>query len=47
MLTHAQWAMLESLVEECRPKGKAPPSDLWRTLEAIRWRHQNGASAGA
>ena len=43
MLTDAQWAMLEPLVETCRPKGKTPPQDLRRTLSAIVWRHQNGA----
>jgi transposase len=43
MLTDAQWAMLEPLVEQCRPKGKTPPQDLRRTLAAILWRHQNGA----
>jgi len=43
MLTDAQWAMLEPLVEQCRPKGKTPPQDLRRTFEAILWRHENGA----
>ena len=43
MLSDAQWAMLEPLVEQCRPKGKTPPRDLRRTLEAILWRHENGA----
>jgi transposase len=43
MLTDAQWAMLEPLVEQCRPKGKTPPNDLRRTVEAILWRHENGA----
>jgi transposase len=43
MLSDAQWAMLEPLVEACRPKGKTPPQDLRRTLSAILWRHQNGA----
>src|ERR671917_1273053 len=43
MLTDAQWAMLEPLVEQCRPRGKTPPQDLRRTMEAILWRHQNGA----
>ena len=43
MLTDAQWALLEPLVEHCRPKGKTPPQDLRRTLEAILWRHENGA----
>ena len=43
MLSDAQWAILEPLVEACRPKGKTPPQDLRRTLSAILWRHQNGA----
>ena len=43
MLSDAQWAMLEPLVEACRPKGKTPPGDLRRTMAAILWRHQNGA----
>jgi transposase len=43
MLTDAQWAMLEPLIEACRPKGKTPPRDLRRTMSAILWRHQNGA----
>ena len=43
LLKDAQWAMLEPLVEQCRPKGKTPPQDLHRTLEAILWRHRNGA----
>ena len=43
MLTDAQWAMLEPLVEQCRPKGKTPPQDLRQTVGAILWRHENGA----
>jgi transposase len=43
MLSDAQWALLEPLVEICRPKGKTPPQDLRRTVSAILWRHQNGA----
>jgi transposase len=43
MLSDAQWAVLEPLVETCRPKGKAAPQDLRRTMSAILWRHQNGA----
>jgi transposase len=43
MLSDAQWAVLEPLVEACRPKGKTPPQDLRRTLSAILWRHRNGA----
>ena len=43
MLADAQWAMLEPLIEACRPKGKTTPQDLRRTISAIVWRHQNGA----
>jgi transposase len=43
MLTDVQWAILEPLIEACRPKGKTPPQDLRRTISAILWRHQNGA----
>ena len=43
MVTDAQWAMLEPLIEACQPKGKTPPQDLRRTISAILWRHQNGA----
>src|ERR687894_737162 len=43
VLTDAQWAMLEPLVEACRPHAKVPPSDLRRTVEAIIWRCTNGA----
>ena len=43
MQSDAQRAMLEPLVESCRPKGKTPPGDLRRTMSAILWRHQNGA----
>ena len=43
MLSDAQWALLEPLVEACRPQGKTPPQDLRRTLSAILWRHENGA----
>ena len=43
VLTDAQWAELEPLVEACRPHAKVPPSDLRRTVEAIVWRCTNGA----
>ena len=43
MLSDAQWALLEPLIDACRPKGKTPPQDLRRTLSAILWRHHNGA----
>jgi transposase len=43
VLTDAQWAALEPLVEACRPRAKVPPSNLRRTVEAIIWRCRNGA----
>jgi transposase len=43
MLTDAQWAMLEPLIEACRPTAKVPPQHLRRTISAIVWRHDNGA----
>jgi transposase len=43
VLMDAQWAVLEPLIEACRPHAKVPPSDLRRTVEAIIWRCQNGA----
>jgi transposase len=43
VLTEEQWAVLQPLIEECRPKGKTQHHDLRRTIEAILWRHQNGA----
>jgi hypothetical protein len=42
VLTNEQWTVLESLIETCRPRGKTPPQDLRRTIEAIIWRRQNG-----
>ena len=43
VLTDERWAALAPLLEACRPKGKTPPRDLRRTVEAIVWRHANGA----
>src|ERR671916_1434756 len=43
MLADAHWMRLEPLIEACRPRGKTPPQDLRRTMEAILWRHENGA----
>ena len=43
VLTDAQWAVLEPLVLAVRPAAKTPHEDLRRTLEAIIWRHRNGA----
>jgi transposase len=42
-LTDAEWAVLESLVEKCRPHAKVPPSHLRRAMSAIFWQHRNGA----
>jgi transposase len=44
VLTDAQWALLEPLVEACRPHAKVPLVDLRRTVEAIIWRCRNGAT---
>ena len=35
VLTDAQWAVLEPLVEACRPHAKAAPSNLQRTPAGI------------
>jgi transposase len=43
MLTDAQWAVLEPLIEACRPHCKTQHHHLRRTMEAIIWRCQNGA----
>lgn len=43
VLSDAQWAVLEPLIEEVRPRGKTTPHDVRRTVEAIVWRHDNGA----
>jgi transposase len=43
VLTDAQWAGLAPLIEAVRPHGKTEPRELRRTVEAIIWRHDNGA----
>lgn len=43
VLTDAQWAVLEPLIETNRPPHKTEHHDLRRTIEAIIWRHTNGA----
>src|SRR3954467_1342385 len=43
VLNDAQWAVLAPLIDECRPRGKTEPVALRQTIEAIVWRHQNGA----
>ena len=39
----ARRADVHPLIEACRPCGKTRHRDLRRTIEAILWRHQNGA----
>ena len=43
VLTDAQWAALEPLIDEVRPPCKVPHDDLRQAIGAILWRHQNGA----
>src|SRR3954469_24538941 len=43
VLTDERWAAPAPLLEACRPRGKTPPRDLRRTVDAIVWRHANGA----
>jgi transposase len=43
VLTDARWAELEPLIDEVRPHCKVPHGNLRQTIEAILWRHQNGA----
>ena len=43
VLTDAQWSELAPLIEACRPPCKTEHIDLRRTIEAIIWRHDNGA----
>src|SRR5215208_144766 len=44
VLTDAQWKRLSPLIEAVRPRGKTEHHDLRRTIEAIIWRHRNGAT---
>jgi transposase len=44
VLTDAQWAVLSPLIDRCRPRGKTEHYNLRRTIEAILWRHRNGAT---
>ncbi len=44
VLTDAQWKRLLPLIEAMRPRGKTEHHDLRRTIEAIIWRHRNGAT---
>src|SRR5215203_4926008 len=43
VLTDAQWEVLAPLIAACRPPYKTDHHDLRRTIEAIIWRHDNGA----
>ena len=43
MMTDEQWTVLEPLIDACRPHAKVPSPHLRRTVEAILWRHENGA----
>ena len=43
VLTDPQWAELAPLIEQCRPPHKTEHHDLRRSIEAIVWRHDNGA----
>ena len=43
VLTDAQWAELAPLIAQCRPPHKTEHKNLRRTIEAIIWRHENGA----
>ncbi len=42
-MTDEQWAVLEPLIDACRPHAKVPSPYLRRTIAAILWRHENGA----
>jgi hypothetical protein len=43
VLTDARWEALARLIEACRPPRKTEHHNLRRTIEAIIWRHANGA----
>lgn len=47
ILTETPWAGRLPLIEAVRPHGKTEPHELRRTVEAIIWRHQNGAKRRA
>ena len=44
VLTEAQWKRLAPLIEAVRRRGKTEHHDLRRTIEAIIWRHRDGAT---
>ena len=43
VLTDEQWNELEPLLNEVRPWATRPIRAFRRTIEAIVWRHENGA----
>jgi transposase len=43
VLRDEQWAVLAPLIETCRPAHKTEHINLRQTIEAIIWRHDNGA----
>lgn len=43
VLSDAEWAELAPRIEACRPPHKTECINLRRTIEAIVWRHANGA----
>src|SRR5688572_6865702 len=43
VISDERWAVLEPLLNEVRPWAARPIQDLRRTIEAIVWRHDNGA----
>ena len=42
-MTDEEWAVLEPLINECRPPCKVPIKNLRQRIEGILWRHENGA----
>ena len=42
-MTDEEWAVLEPLINECRPPCKVPIKNLRHRIEGILWRHENGA----
>src|SRR5918911_1439441 len=43
-LSDEQWAALAPLIEEHKPRGRTRHRNLRCTIEAIIWRHRNGAT---
>jgi transposase len=43
VLADERWSVLEPLLNEVRPRAARPIRELRRTIEAIVWRHENGA----